>query len=386
MEKILLLDGHTVQSISVARSLKEKGYHTIAFIEQKLSYGYVSRYIEKKIICPVLKKDSQKYQHFLYSFLKENAIDIIIPMYNDSAEFLSIHKKEIETQFHVLCAIPEYQTFIKAHNKEFLMNLCRLNNFPHPKTDRIELDRIEEIIQYVGFPALIKPNISSGARGITIVNNAQELIEKFPLISKEFGDCTLQEYIDHTGIYYNVMLYRDKSGICHYPLIIKIMRYFPIKGGTSCYCETVENYQLASICQNVLDSLNWIGFADFDIMESKNGDYKIIEINPRVPASIHAAYISGINYPEIIIKDLTNKQIPSYKTNKNKSMRFGGLDVMWFIFSPKRFSFKPSWFKFFGKNISYQDGSIKDPLPMVMGIISGVLKYLNPSFRKSKLQ
>lgn len=164
------------------------------------------------------------------------------------------------------------------------------------------------------------------------------------------------------------------------------MRYFPIKGGTSCYCETVENYQLASICQNVLDSLNWIGFADFDIMESKNGDYKIIEINPRVPASIHAAYISGINYPEIIIKDLTNKQIPSYKTNKNKSMRFGGLDVMWFIFSPKRFSFKPSWFKFFGKNISYQDGSIKDPLPMVMGIISGVLKYLNPSFRKSKLQ
>ena len=43
-------------------------------------------------------------------------------------------------------------------------------------------------------------------------------------------------------------------------------------------------------------------------------------------------------------------------------------------------------FIFFGKDIFYQDGSFKDPLPMIMGFISGVLKYLNPQFRKSKLE
>ena len=37
------------------------------------------------------------------------------------------------------------------------------------------------------------------------------------------------------------MLYRDKSGGAMEAVIIRIMRYFPLKGGTSCYCETIQN-------------------------------------------------------------------------------------------------------------------------------------------------
>ena len=58
---------------------------------------------------------------------------------------------------------------------------------------------------------------------------------------------------------------------------------------------------------------------------------------------------------------------------------------MWFLFSKDRFRFRPSWFKLFGKNVFYQDGSLKDPFPMIMGCVAGVLKYMRPQFRKSKL-
>ena len=51
---ILLLDAHTVQSISVARSLKENGHVIFGFIESRLSYGYVSRFVDHKILCPIL--------------------------------------------------------------------------------------------------------------------------------------------------------------------------------------------------------------------------------------------------------------------------------------------------------------------------------------------
>ena len=71
------------------------------------------------------------------------------------------------------------------------------------------------------------------------------------------------------------MLYRDKSGGCHEAVIIRIMRYFPLKGGTSCYCETIQNETLVCICKDILDALDWVGFADFDIMESKSGEYKV---------------------------------------------------------------------------------------------------------------
>lgn len=383
---ILLLDGHTVQAISVARSLKDKGYTVSAFIESKLSYGFVSRYIDKKILSPSLSHSSSVYLNFLFDYLSNNKLDIIIPMYNDSAELLSLNKVKIEGQYHVLCAIPAYDVFITAHDKEKLMDVCLKYNLPHPRTIHLSAQNVEDAAQYVGFPALIKPNISSGARGIVVVNTFDELKEKFPYVEKEFGRSTLQEYVDHTGIYYNVMLYRDAGGKFHESVVIRIMRYFPLKGGTSCYCETIQNDELVAICQKVLIALNWHGFADFDIMETKSGEFKIIEINPRMPASIHAAYISGVNYPEMIVCDLLNLPIPTYTYNWGLSMRFFGLDVMWFIFSSQRFSFSPSWFQFFGKKIYYQDGSIHDPLPMLMGIVSGIIKYLNPSFRKSKLK
>lgn len=383
--RILLLDGHTVQAISVARSLKESGHEVTAFIETKLSYGFVSRYIKHKVLCPILSDNPKKYLTFLSDYLATHPQDIIIPMYNDSAELLSKHKDEIESRHAAICAIPAYDTFITAHDKEKLMELCKTHGIPHPRTAYIDDSNLAEAATYVKFPALIKPNISSGARGIVIVHDETELHQKFPQIRQDFGRCTLQEYIDHTGIYYNVMLYRDHAGAFHEAVVIKIMRYFPLKGGTSCYCETIENQHLVEMCQKVLDILDWHGFADFDIMESKTGEFKLIEINPRVPASIHAAYISGINYPEIMIADYASEAIPAFSYQNGKAMRFWGLDVMWFLFSPERFRFRPSWFKFFGKNIYYQDGSIKDPLPMIMGCLQGVVKYMNPQFRKGKL-
>lgn len=386
-KSILLLDGHTVQSISVARSLREVGYNVTAFINSKISAGYASRYINKKVVInKKISSDEKAYLDFLIKFLIKNEHCVIIPMYNDSAEFLSKYKLEIEEKINIKCAIPEYDKFIIAHDKEKLMTICRLNSFPHPKTMSLSDGNIEDCFTYVGFPALIKPNISSGARGITIVKSVKELMDVYPKVQEVYGPSTLQEYIDHTGVYYNVMLYRDKNGHVNEYVIIKIMRYFPLKGGTSSYCETIENKELFTICKKVLEALEWEGFADFDVMEDKSGNLKIIEINPRIPASIHAAYASGVNFPEIIVNDLLGNERLNYFYYTNKKIRFFGLDVLWFVFSKERFSFRPSWFKFFGKDISYQDGSFKDPLPMIMGFISGILKYLNPQFRNSKLE
>ena len=203
---------------------------------------------------------------------------------------------------------------------------------------------------------------------------------------KEFGSCTLQQYIRHTGVYYNVMLYRGAAGECLGQTVIRILRYFPLKGGTSCYCESVEEPELVAMCFSLLDRIGWVGFADFDIMqEADTGTYKIIEINPRTPASIKAAYVSGVDFPSVILRDTLGLPVPEYRYESGKILRYMGLDVMWFLFSPERFRFRPSWFRFFGKNIFYEDGYWNDPLPMLAGCVAGVIKYLNPRFRRSKL-
>lgn len=165
------------------------------------------------------------------------------------------------------------------------------------------------------------------------------------------------------------------------------MRFFPIKGGSSCYCQTVEHDYLLEACQKTLELLDWVGFADFDVLEdAATGELKIIEINPRVPSSLQASSAAGVDFAKIIMADEFGLPIPKFTYKVGREIRWFGLDVMWFLFSKQRFSFRPSWFKFLGSNLSYQDGSFKDPLPMIAGCCAGVIKYLNPTFRKSKLK
>jgi predicted ATP-grasp superfamily ATP-dependent carboligase len=166
--------------------------------------------------------------------------------------------------------------------------------------------------------------------------------------------------------------------------ITKIMRYYPIKGGSSSFCVTIENEKLLNICKEILDKLGWIGFADFDVLEKGDGDYRVIEINPRIPASVKAAAISGVNFGEMIVKDILGEGLPKYTYTPGMQLRCLGLDIAWFLSSPNRWKCKPSWFKFFGKNLAYQEGGSKDFMAMCTSIWMGIKKQLDPSFRKQK--
>ena len=157
--------------------------------------------------------------------LQEQVISVIIPLSDATAEFLSIYKMELENKYNLKCAIPDYDIFQKANDKWLLLDLCKKNNIPHPKTRLLNSDNLQEAANKIGFPALIKPNISVGARGITMVCSLSDLQDKYDGIVKLYGECTLQEYVDNSGApYYNVMMYRTKMGDIVNVVVIEIIR------------------------------------------------------------------------------------------------------------------------------------------------------------------
>lgn len=384
---VLLLNGENVQSICVARSLRGEGHRVVLFANSRVSSGYASRYINKRHIVPDIAHNPKEFENYFYNYISSNNVDIVIPMGDEGATFLSLNKEFIEQKYSCKCAVPTFSVFNVANDKQLLMELCKNHGLPHPRTERITVDTMSEVVEYVGFPSMIKPNISAGAKGIVRVDNQAELESKLPEIIEKFGPSTLQEYVHQSGHYYNVMMYRDRQGEISAYTIIKIMRFFPIKGGSSCYCQTVEHNYLLDACKKTLDLLGWTGFADFDVLEDAvTGELKIIEINPRVPSSLQASSAAGVDFAKIIMADEFGLPIPKFTYKVGKEIRWFGLDVMWFLMSKQRFSFRPSWFKFLGSNLSYQDGSFRNPLPMIAGCFAGVIKYLNPEFRRSKLK
>ncbi len=292
----------------------------------------------------------------LYSLLKKEHFDVLIPVSDLTVPFISKNKDFIEKQFQVKCAVPDYKLVYQVEDKSRFMAFCEKNDVPHPRTKSINTDNLLDTADYIGFPALIKPDYSVGARGITMVGSIEELNKKFPFINQKYGTCTLQEYIDNKEYYFNVMLYRDAKGLFPAYTILKIVRMYPIAAGSSACCITVENEELLEICKDCLDKLNWIGMADFDVLQRlDNGEYKVIEINPRVPASLKAAAISGVNFPELLVHDAMGKPLQRYQYAPFKVLRYMGIDILWLLKSPCRFHGKPGWLKFFGKDVFYQD-------------------------------
>lgn len=380
MAKILLFGGG-LQVISVARSLKEVG-HFVWLLSKNDKIAKKSRYIDGCTDC----EDDVNPEHVLATLIGivlKKKIDVVIPMEDAQAASLSQCKSALEKKTNAKCAVMDWDVFEIASDKTKLLAFCKKNNIGHPKTEKID-NNYDELAEEIGFPSLIKPSHSEGAKGIVPVYNIDELRKKAPLIISEFGDCSLQEYICNKDYYYNLMLYRSLDGSFGNYTIIKILRYYPIKGGSSSLSVSVADDKMVSICKELLEKLNWKGFADFDILENGDGDYKIIEINPRVPASVRGAAISGVNFPEIIVQDLLTGKYPLYEYKTGKYLRYLGLDIAWFMASPNRFKCCPSWFRFFGKDLHYQEGGHKDIPAFWTSMIEGVKKQLNPKFRKAK--
>jgi predicted ATP-grasp superfamily ATP-dependent carboligase len=380
---VALLDGQTIQALPIAESLHRRGYYVISLCESTNSYGYRTRFADKKIIVPSTHENVPEYHHFLINFLQKNHIDVLIPMNDYSALYMSVYAEELRKYSNFI--LPDLDTFLKAYDKGKLMEICRQNNYPHPRTQGVDLEDISEAVNYVGFPALIKPNQTTGARGFAVVNSEQEIREKFPAIIEKYGHCHLQQFITEGGKQYKVEIFIKDNELINATVIHKI-RFYPEKGGSSCFNQTVLRNDLVEMCFSVLKTIGWEGFADFDLIEDPADEIvKIMEINPRVPACIKACFQADVDFAENIVSASLGKPLIKYDYRPGNYLRYFGLDLLWFLKSAKRWDTQPAWIQYFlNRRHFFQDGNFNDIKPLLCGTFGAVLKELNPKFRAEK--
>ncbi len=253
--KILLLDGHTVQILPVAKSLKKKGYEVTALCEEKLSFGWASRYVDNKILCPYITNNTEEYLDFVEQCLIKYKYDVLIPLFDDSAEIMSKYKQRFKKYVNI--AIPDYNLFQYANDKNLTIEIAKKINIPHPRTICLETNSLEKASSYCSFPSLIKPNIGAGARGIVRVNSINDLKSLYSSHHKEFGASTLQQFIPQTDFQYNCQIFRDSKGIIKASSVQKKYRYFPISGGTISCSETIEIPKIIEYSKKILEELNF---------------------------------------------------------------------------------------------------------------------------------
>ena len=381
MRNILLLGAGT-QSLAIIPSLHRMGHRIVILTEMHPNYGDKSKYVYK--VYRFETSDEHEKLLFVSKVIKREQIDVIIPMGDADAEFLSKNKKHFNGQHFV---IPDYATFLKGYDKNQLLTLCKEKGYPHPlTTDLCKVDYLSDELKSFPFPAMLKPNCTTGGRGMVEVKNYEEFVARYPVLHKEYGDYHLQRFVKAGGRQVKVQLYvDDKQELVAHSVQHKI-RWYPNKAGSNCCACSITDEHIVGICYNILKDLHWEGFADFDTIEDPDtGKLLIMEINPRLPACIKGSIVAGVDWGEILVNGALGLPQIKYQYREGVVLRHLGLDILWFLHAENRWHTKPNWFNFLGSKIYYQDmNGLFDPMPFLIGTWNNIKKLFDPEFKKAK--
>ena len=384
--RILVMDGRIQSCLPVIRALRLKGHHVTIAESDPLCVGFFSRYPQERWRHRDPRKDPEGFVDDLRRYVSTGHFDVLIPILDVTAELVSRHKQELERYVHI--PLVDYPIFMQARDKSQTMRIAQALGLPCPKTYFPEDASVAEIAGQVDYPVFIKPNFSVGARGLTKVENAADLQRLYPLVVKQYGPCTIQEFIPQTDLQYKAQFFLDQKGIVKACVVYNKMRYFPLEGGVSALNCTVIRDDICALGSALLKEMHWYSYADIDLItDPRDGRAKIMEINPRITGSVKICFEAGVDFADMLVRLAMGYEVPQVKQYQSGIfLRHPGIDLLWFLTSPDRFKAKPSWFRFWGKDLRFEVLNLADPGPTVAYALANVRDLFSPEARRYKYQ
>ena len=371
--RVLVLEGYARQSLPLIKAFKKLGCEVSALCSSKLDVAYVSRYTDHKILGMCDRDKIEETTEQVRELLKTGNYDVVVPTVDFSAGLLS--KNKVEFSQYAKVASNDWDVYQIAGDKERTMRVCMENAIPCPVTV-FDAQTLEDVIgSGITYPIVMKPRVGYGAIGFKKIESVEELRTVFAETKEPVEYYVFQEYIPQTDLQYECAMFVDDSNGVKTSLVFSKNRWFPVSGGSSTLNITVDRSDIVESCTKLLQTINWRGAADIDLIQDpRDGKAKIMEINPRVSGSVKIAFVSGVDQARQMLELAYGEPVTKYTDYKiGQRLRCSQTDALWFIKSPNRFKSKPSGFSI--KNTADHTFSWDDPLPWFAFSLQGLRRF-----------
>lgn len=161
----------------------------------------------------------------------------------------------------------------------------------------------------IHFPLFMKPRWGSGSIGLESIADIEELDTYYHLLMKKIKKTILatasvgSEYIliqeTLTGKEYGVDVMNDLDGN---NVGVSVKQKLAMRAGETDKAVTVDIPEVYKVGKTIGERLHHVGNLDVDIMQRTNGDYCVLELNPRFGGGFPFSYEAGVNMPKAIIE------------------------------------------------------------------------------------
>ncbi len=215
----------------------------------------------------------------------------------------------------------EYKSKLKKHgvfpivSDRKILEICRdkISTFNHlNKEFNLPFTTLkpEEIDS---FPIIAKPRYGKGSRDVIQVNDEKEL----QYVSSKYADMIYQEFLP--GDEYTIDVMSDLEGT---PIVSVPRVRLQTKSGISTKGKIILDKYLIKESMEIVRKLKIIGPSCIQMKKDKIGDFKLVEINPRLGGGTIFTTLAGANFPKMIIDMVEGKTLETPKISEVTVLRY----------------------------------------------------------------
>jgi carbamoyl-phosphate synthase large subunit len=279
---------------------------------------------------------SDDYIDCLINICKKEKVDIVIPGMSQELYKMVASKNKFE-QIGTKLSLSEGDSLFIVNNKLKTYQFMADNNLPVPKfyqiTHASELEEVCCLLGYPQKPVCVKVTESSGSRGVRIIDAGKSRYDLFindkpssfyislkemtEILSEknQLPEMIVMEYLP--GIEYTVDLLADKGKVLYIVGKRNNVSLMSI-AQESTLTEEPSAYKL---CTEIVRLMNLDGNIGFDFLYDAKGIPILMDINPRITATISLCAAGGLNLPYLRIKQLLGEELPEVEINYGITMK-----------------------------------------------------------------
>jgi len=242
---------------------------------------------------------------------RQEKIDVLIP--NFDAELFSFMKNEQrlrEKGIHMF--LPTLKQF-QEREKDKLPEYGEKYGVKVPRSINMgSFSQIAEIDEKMEYPVMIKGQFYDAY----VAANEEQVKQAFHILAAKWGlPVIAQEFVKGTEV--NVIALGDGKGntIAGVPM----RKQYITDKGKAWGGITLADEKMMELTRMLIQKTKWKGGMELELIKTNNGEYYLIEINPRIPAWVYLAVGAGQNIPDALIKLALGwdvKPMTSYKIGK----------------------------------------------------------------------
>jgi len=307
------------------RSLGRRGLRVAALDVEKLKYipTFSSRWCLQKYLAPEFESDIQPYVTYLLDLLDKTGARVLIPSSDGTLAVLRQHREMLAKHVHL--ALAKEAALEAAIDKNQTLEIAaRLGvGIPHGVVLK-SVSEVGEAIRDIGLPAVVKPvetwlwgeqrGMRLICRLVTTPDEARKAVEE---LTQGDGTVLFQQFLMGKREAVS-LLYAHGNIYARFAQWAK--RTHPPLGGTSVFRQSIAlPPDITNQSEHLVREIELEGYSEVEFRRDSAGKPYLMEINPRLSASIEVAVRAGVDFPYLLYQWANGERI-----DRIEGYRIGG--------------------------------------------------------------